>query len=247
MPASDNAPPPARNDGAALLLGLFVALGLTALGYLLSDGLLRFKALDRTVSVKGLSEREVPADVAIWPIKFSETSNDLGGLYAALQSKGELVRVFLLESGFEEGEISLSAPAIVDRKAQAYGDSQRVEFRYAGSTTVTVYTHQVDRARAAMQRLVELGKQGVAISGEEYGARTEFVFTKLNELKPEMVEEATRSAREVAEKFARDSQSQLGRIRTASQGLFSIQDRDGNTPYIKRVRVVSTVEYYLVD
>lgn len=247
MPNPEHPSPSARNDGAALLLGLCIVAGLAALGYLLSDGLLRFKALDRTVTVKGLSEREVPADVAIWPIKFSETSNDLGGLYAALQSKGELVRGFLIESGFGEGEISLSAPAIVDRKAQGYGDQQGLEFRYSGSTTVTVYTQQVDLARDAMQRLVELGKQGVAISGAEYGARTEFVFTKLNEQKPEMVEEATRSAREVAEKFARDSQSQLGRIRTASQGLFSIQDRDSNTPHIKRVRVVSTVEYYLVD
>ena len=232
---------------AAMFLGLFVAAGLAALGWLLSDGLLRFKSLDRTVSVKGLSEREVPADVAIWPIKFSETGNDLGPLYANLQAKGKLVRDFLLGAGFTDGELSVSAPSIIDRKAQGYGDQRAVEFRYSGTATITVYTQQVDRVRIAMQTLVELGKQGVAISGEEYGARTEFVFTKLNELKPEMVEEATKSAREVAEKFARDSQSRLGRIRSANQGLFSISDRDSNTPHIKRVRVVSTVEYYLVD
>lgn len=238
---------PASSVPAALLLGLLVAAGLAALGYLLADGLLRFKGLDRTVSVKGLSEREVPADVAIWPIKFSETGNELGPLYAALQDKGKLVREFLLEAGFEEGEISLSAPALVDKKAQGYGDPRAVEFRYAGSATLTVYTPKVEKVRQAMQTLVELGKQGVVISGEEYGATTEFVFTGLNEIKPAMIEEATKSAREVAEKFARDSQSRLGRIRTASQGLFSIQDRDSNTPHIKRVRVVSTVEYYLVD
>ena len=232
---------------AALMLGTLFAIGLSALGWLLADGLLRFKSLDRIVSVKGLAEREVAADVAIWPIKFSETENDLGALYANLQTKGKLVRQFLLDAGFDDGELSVSAPSIVDRKAQGYGDQRGVEFRYSGSATITVYTKQVDRVRIAMQTLVELGKQGVAISGEEYGARTEFVFTGLNELKPAMIEEATKAAREVAEKFARDSQSRLGRIRSANQGLFSISDRDSNTPHIKRVRVVSTVEYYLVD
>ena len=99
----------------------------------------------------------------------------------------------------------------------------------------------------AMRRLTELGKQGIAIAGEDYGVRTEFLYTALNDIKPAMIEEATRNAREVAAKFAQDSESRLGKIRTANQGLFSIQDRDSNTAHIKKVRVVSTVEYYLVD
>lgn len=246
-PSTPSSPSSRPNVAGAVLLGALIAVGLASLGYLLADGLLRFKGMDRTVSVKGLSEREVPADVAIWPIRFSETNNDLGALYAALQQQGVRVREFLVEAGFGDDEISLSAPSIVDRKAQGYGDQRAVEFRYAGSATITVYSRQVERVREAMQTLVELGKQGIAISGEEYGARTEFVFTGLNEIKPAMIEEATKSAREVAEKFARDSQSRLGRIRSANQGLFSIADRDSNTPYIKRVRVVSTVEYFLVD
>ena len=104
----------------------------------------------------------------------------------------------------------------------------------------------MERVREAMRNLAELGKQQIAVSGEEYG-RPEFLFTGLNAIKPAMIEEATRNAREVAEKFARDADSRLGTIRTASQGLFSIQDRDANSPHIKRVRVVSTVEYSLVD
>jgi hypothetical protein len=237
----------ARSTPAAFTLGLLLAIGLASLGYLLADGLLRFKALDRTVTVKGLAERELPADIAIWPIRFSETDNDLGALYTRLQHNNALVRDFLRRAGFSDEEISTAAPAIVDRKAQAYGNPERVEFRYAGTSTVTVYSGQVGKVRAAMQTLAELGKQGVAIAGEQHDARTEFLYTGLNEIKPAMIEQATKAAREVAEKFARDSASRLGKIRTASQGLFSIQDRDSNTPHIKRVRVVSTVEYYLVD
>ena len=236
-----------RSVPAAAVLGLLLAVGLAALGYLLADGLLRFRALDRTVSVKGLAEREVPADIAIWPIKFSEPGNDLEALYARLQHDGELVRGFLRAAGFDDKEISASAPAMVDRKAQGYGNTNLIEFRYSGTATVTVYTTQIDKVRAAMQHLAELGKQGVAIAGEEYGARTEYLFTGLNDIKPAMIEEATKAAREVAEKFAHDSASRLGKIRTASQGQFSISDRDSNTPYIKKVRVVSTVEYYLAD
>lgn len=240
-------PASAANVPAGFLLGALLAAGLSLLGHQLAEGLVRFKSLDRTVTVKGLAEREVPADVAIWPIKFSETSNDLGALYTALEEKAGLVRRFLEQAGFGDAEISLSAPSIVDRKGQGYGDASRVEFRYAGSATITVYSSRVEQVRQAMQTLVELGKQGVAISGQEYGSRTEFLFTRLNDIKPAMIEQATKAAREVAEKFARDSESRLGRIRTASQGLFSIQDRDSNTPHIKRVRVVSTVEYHLVD
>ena len=151
---------------AALTLGLFLAVGLAALGHLLAEGLLSFKAQDRTVTVKGLAEREVPADVAIWPIKFSEPDNDLEALYATLQRKNALVREYLEAAGFDSGEISTSAPAIVDRKAQGYSGPGQIEYRYTGTSTLTVYSHKVDRVREAMQSLAELGKRGVAIAGE---------------------------------------------------------------------------------
>jgi hypothetical protein len=236
-----------RRSYDAAILGGLVCVGLVLLGAFASQGIVRLRALDRVVTVKGLSEREVPADIAIWPIKFSDAANDLGALSASIQKKNTLVVQFLEENGFGEDEITTSAPSINDRQAQGYVGSQPSEFRYYGSSVITVYSTQVDAVRRAMARVVDLGKQGIAISGQEYDARTEFLFTGLNAIKPEMIEEATKNAREVAEKFAADSQSRLGKIKTAQQGQFSINDRDSTTPHIKKVRVVSTLTYYLSD
>lgn len=237
-----------RSDaGAGLMLGVFIFAGLLGLGYQLADGFLEAKALERTVTVKGLSEREVPADIAIWPIKYNQADNDLVALYAAIERHNGLVVDFLKQRGFADTEISVSVPAIVDRQAQAYGGEQNARFRYTATSGITVYSTNVDQVRTTMNDLVELGKQGLAIAGQDYEARTQFLFSGLNELKPAMIEEATQNAREVAGKFAQDSASTLGKIKTASQGQFSIEDRDSNTPHIKKVRVVSTVEYYLSD
>jgi len=236
-----------KGRSPAFVLGAFVCIGLALLGYFISGGVTRIKALDRTISVKGLSEREVPADIAIWPIKFSEADNDLNNLYSTIQRKNSLIIEFLKKHGFTEKEIFTSAPAIRDRQAQEYGESDKAKYRYSGASAISVYTGKVDAVRNTMQKLVDLGKLGIAISGEDYASKTNFLFTKLNDIKPQMIEEATKNAREVAEKFAKDSKSKLGKIKTASQGQFSIEDRDSNTPYIKKVRVVSTVEYYLSD
>jgi uncharacterized protein len=241
--AEHNAPVTA----GAMVLGVLLALGLGVLGYQLADGLLRFKGTERVVTVKGLAEREVAADTAIWPIRFNAADDELEALYATLERQGALVTRFLTEAGFASEEITQSPPAIVDRRAQGYGNPTAQDLRYAGNVTVTVYTREVERVRQAMRGLTALGKQGIAIAGQDYGVRTEFLYTALNDIKPAMIEDATRNAREVATKFAQDSESRLGKIRKASQGLFSIQDRDSNTPHIKKVRVVSTVEYYLTD
>ena len=136
---------------------------------------------------------------------------------------------------------------ITDRSAQQYGGDNRAEFRYVASRMVTVYSENIEGVRAVMNELPELGKRGIVLTGGDYQSQTEYIFTRLNEVKPEMIEEATRNAREVAQKFAADSQSRLGKIRRASQGQFSISERDRNNPHIKQVRVVSTVEYYLSD
>jgi len=231
----------------ASILGVLLCAGMVLLGYFLSTGALRVKGLDRTVTVKGLSEREVPSDVAIWPIRFSEAENDLGSLYALVERHTGAILDFLKSNGFSEDEISVSPPAIVDRQAQGYVDANKVKFRFASNSTITVYTGKVDTARQAMSKLIELGKQGIVIGAQEYETKTEYLYTKLNTIKPEMVEEATRTARQVAEKFAKDSNSRLGKIKTAQQGQFTITDRDSSTPHIKKVRVVSTVEYYLSD
>ena len=231
----------------AVILGAFLCAGLVSVGLLVSKGALKIKSMDRTVTVKGLSERELPANIAIWPIRFSEADNDLTHLYSVIQEKTDIIVEFLKANGFGEGDISISQPAIVDRQAQGYADSNRIKFRYSASSTVSVYSDKVDAVRETMKKVVELGKRGIAIGGQNYQTKTQFLFKKLNEIKPGMIEEATKNARKVAEKFAKDSNSKLGKIKKARQGQFSINDRDSNTPYIKKVRVVSTLEYYLAD
>jgi hypothetical protein len=229
------------------ILGGCVLVGLVALGWLLGHAALEVKALERTVVVKGLSEREVPADIAIWPLTFQEANADLNGIFEAIQRKNTLVTEFLVGHGIPKEEITIAPPSVTDLYAQSYGDKSHILYRYTGSSTVTVYSSKVDAVRAAMQDVIALGKKGVALSGEGYQGQTQFVFSGLSALKPDMIEEATRNARSVAEKFAADSESQLGRIRSAQQGQFSIENRDSTTSHIKRVRVVSTVEYYLAD
>ena len=236
-----------RNIISAVLLGTLLCVGLATMGLLLSEGIIKFRDMERVVSVKGLSERDMPADVAIWPIRFTEVSNDLSELYGSLESKNDKVNNFLRQQGFKVDEISVSVPAIQDRQAQGFSEEQVRNGRYAGTSTLTVYSNDIEMVRKAMSNLAQLGQNGIAISGQEYDVKTQFLFTKLNDIKPAMIEEATRNAREVAEKFAHDSGSKLGKIKRASQGQFSIDDRDSNTPYIKKVRIVSTVEYYLVD
>ncbi|MEZ5524447.1 MAG: SIMPL domain-containing protein [Pseudomonadales bacterium] len=228
-------------------LGIFTFLGLAVLGYLLGHAAIEHKLYDRSVTVKGLSEREYPADIVIWPIQFTVAGNDIGTLYRDIEQQSKSIRSFLESNGIPAEEISNGTPAITDKSAQQYGNGARPEFRYTAIQTVTVYSQNVDAVRSVMGSLSQLGTQGIVITGDNYQARTEYLFTRLNEIKPEMIEEATTKAREVAEKFAKDSKSRLGKIKRASQGQFSISDRDKHNPHIKKVRVVSTVEYFLSD
>jgi hypothetical protein len=235
------------NKSSAALLGIFIFLGLAVLGYTLGNAAIQYKLYDRSVTVKGLSEREYPADIVIWPIQFNVADNDLGSLYKDIDAKTQSIRTFLEQNNIAPNEITVATPDITDKSAQQYGNNVRAPFRYTAFQTVTVYSKNIDAARAVMGSLSQLGKQGIVFNTNDYESQTEYIFTRLNEIKPEMVEEATREAREVAQKFATDSQSALGKIKHASQGQFSISAREKNTPHIKRVRVVSTVEYYLSD
>lgn len=234
-----------RSGAGILSLGIMIGLGL--LGYLVSDGVQQFKLLDRTVVVKGLSERLVEADTVIWPITFPDAANDLGLLYESIQTKTALVERYLLQHGIDSSAISKNTPVINDLYAQGYSNTQNLPYRYTSTATVTVYTRDIQAVRSAMSSIIDLGKQGVVISGQNYGSATQYLFTSLNEIKPDMVEEATRNARQVAQKFAQDSDSSLGKIKSARQGQFSIRNRDDTTPQEKIVRVVSTIEYYLSD
>ena len=223
-----------------------LAAGMIAGSAILASSVIEFRAMERVVQVKGLSEREVAADSVIWPIKFNDVDNNLTTLVANLERKNEQIQAFLKLQGFSQKEITIAVPQIVDRQA-GYYDPNANQMRYTASSTVTVYSSNVDLVHQAMAKLLELSKTGIAIAGQDYDSKPEFIFSGLNELKPDMIEEATRNAREVATKFAADSDSKLGKIKTASQGQFSITDRDSNTPYIKKVRVVATVDYYLSD
>ncbi|GAU08553.1 SIMPL domain-containing protein [Desulfoplanes formicivorans] len=236
-----------KDHGSALVLGVCLIIGLCGLGYVLGNAALQVKELERTVRVKGLSEREYKADVVIWPIQFTEASNNLEELYESLEAGTAKITRFLENKGVKAGDISLSAPSITDKSAQSYSDSRQAPFRYTAVQNVTVYSRDVPLVRSLMTQLGELGKQGIAFTGGGYDYQTEYLFTQLNQVKPDMIKEATTKAREVALKFAEDSKSRLGKIKRASQGQFSITPRDRNNPHIKRVRVVSTVEYYLSD
>lgn len=222
-----------------------LAVGLALAGLFVYCGFKAFSQRDRVVSVRGLSEREVNADHVIWPITYKMTGNDLQSLYAQIgQAKGTITN-FLTQNGIKKEDVSASAPQIVDLKADRYADPGRIQERYNVTLTITVSTDQVEKARNLMTRTGELLKQGIAISASDYGTNVQYEFNGLNKIKPAMIEEATKNAREAARKFAADSESELGKIKQASQGLFSIDNRDEYTPYIKRVRVVTSVEYYL--
>ena len=228
-----------------ILSATIVALGLVITGFALRSGIVKFKQLDRIVSVKGLAEREVKADKVTWPLIYKELGSDPSEMYSVLETKNAKVVNFLKSAGLVDSEISVNPPVITDRQADNY-NNEIMTFRYKATSVITVTSTNVDKVRQLMRRKTELMKQGIAIVSEEYGDNViSYEFTKLNSIKPAMVEEATKNARATAEKFASDSDSKLGGIRSATQGQFSIDNRDANTPYIKKVRVVSTIEYTL--
>ena len=226
-----------------LIAGVCVAIGIASVGISLKTGIDHFVDRDRVVTVKGLAERNVQADYVIWPVTFRVTGNDLSALYEKAQTQSEEIRNFLISQGIKAQDISQGTPSVQDLHADFYGNNLPPE-RYRMEMAVSVATTDVDTVLKAMVNQSELIQKGVLFT-QNY--RTQFSFNGLNSIKPEMVEEATKNARSTAQKFAEDSDSELGKIRRASQGQFSIYDRDSNTPYIKRVRVVTTVEYYLKD
>jgi hypothetical protein len=234
-----------RPFAPAALLGLLLAAGIALAGYWIGDGLLQARATDRFVTVKGLSERELPANLVLWPIVFNVTADDLIDLQQRVDENVVRVRDFLA-ADFDEAEIGVSTARITDRQAQGGYPQGRPLDRYVAECTVTVRTAKIDAARDAMTRSGELVKQGVALI-RSYEYQTRFLFTGLDAIKPEMIAEATRDARRAAQQFAEDSGSRVGAIRKARQGYFSVEDRDPFSPEQKTIRVVTTIEYFLVD
>lgn len=234
-----------RSVTASVILAVGIAGGFALLGNNISSGIESFVNRDRIVTVKGLSERQVKADRVIWPVGFRELGDDLQDVYGRIEKRKDQVVAFLKEAGLTDAEIEVASPQVTDAQAEMYAN-QKSRYRYSMTQTVTVSSDKVDLVRDLLVRQSDLIKAGVTLVGD-YSWRTSFQFTGLNTVKPAMIEEATKNARASAEKFAQDSGSSLGKIRRANQGQFSITDRDSNTPYIKSVRVVTTVEYFLKD
>jgi hypothetical protein len=236
-----------RNTLAALLLGALVGLGIAYAGFTLAGAVQQVRESQRVVTVKGLAEREVDADLAIWPVTFKDTGEDLADLQRRVDLKRDVVAAFLVEAGFPREELSLAVPRIQDRQAENTGPPGRPAGpRYLEQASVIIRSRNVAAVKKAMDRSGQLVGRGVMLS-QDWEGRPQFLFTGLNAIKPEMIEQATLSAREAAAKFAKDSGSKVGKIRTASQGLFTVTDRDPNSPERKVVRVVTTVEYFLGD
>lgn len=225
---------------------IVLAVGLTALGIQIKQGIDNFVDKDRIVTVKGLAEMEVPANKVTWPLMYKEVGNDLSVLYNKINETNRAIVGFLKKKGIAEDEISINAPEIIDMQAERYNNNP-VSYRYNVTTVITVTSAKVDLVRSLISEQSELLKQGIAITGGDYRYNTQYDYTSLNEIKPQMIEEATKNAREAAQKFAKDSDSELGKIKRAYQGQFSIDNRDANTPYIKRIRVVTTIDYLLED
>ena len=228
---------------------LILAIGLFLAGGAIKSGIVKFKEMDRTVTAKGLCEKEVKADKVTWPLKFKELGNDPAELYDRIENNTQTVVSFLKANGLSDNEISIAPPAMVDQQANMSYSSEQVRYRYKANCVVTVVSKNVDLVRKIVSNQAKLMRQGVTIVSNEYDetSNVTYEFTGLNDIKPEMIAEATKNARKTAEQFATDSNSELGKIKTADQGQFSINDRDQNTPWLKNIRVVTTVVYYLKD
>lgn len=227
---------------------LILTLGIILAGYFIGNMQKTGKQYDRFVEVKGLSEREVDADLAVWPININLTGNELGALRKDIERQNQEVYQFFLDKGFTADDLSMGSTNIEDVKANPYNtNAQYSSFRYMAKTEFTVRTNNIPLLKSALSESLELISKGILIESKNTWRPIVYIFTGLNEIKPPMIEEATKNAREVAEKFAKDSDSGVGGIRNARQGVFSIYDRDENTPEVKVVRVVSTIEFQLED
>lgn len=225
-----------HTSGTAIMIGLIV------LGLFIGKGLKSIAYQDQYVTVKGLAERQVMANKVVWPLPYKCVNNNMQELYNDIEKNKDIILAFLKEGGITDEEIVVSVPNVTDRLAQSYVPDN-LKFRYQAEAVITVISPQVEKVIELMSSQIALMKKGIIISNE-YNYQTEYEYTALNDIKPEMVEEATRNARAVAQKFAEDSDSELGSIKQASQGQFSITS-DETTPQIKNIRVVTTVKYSL--
>jgi uncharacterized protein len=245
--------------GGTALLGILLAVGLIVGGWVLGAQIKATRLSDRYVTVKGLVERKVKSDLAIWPLSYKEAGDDLASVYAKTESDKKAVLAFLDQEGIQSAEIELGVVRVVDTQANEYGTGNRAPHRYIVEQQITVRTSRVDPVAAAAQKTMQLLQKGIVLSGNP-GQGLAYKFAGLNSVKPDMITEATRNARAAADRFASDSGSKVGSIRQANQGVFSILPADqgsdtsepgefaGNSAdssLMKTIRVVTTVQYYL--
>jgi len=233
----------AERGATTVVAGAFVAVGLVLSGFFIGKGFERGRAADRFVTVRGFSEREVAADLVVWPVSFTVTATDLSTLQSRVDEATAKIRAFLTENGFAAEEIGTMAPRVQDRAGQ-YNEARTALDRYLAEAAVTVRTAKIAEVRRGIEQTGKLVKEGVAIV-RSYERDTDYFYTKLEQVKPEMIAEATKDARRAAEQFAADSGATVGSIRNAQQGLFTIEDRDPFSPEFKKIRVVTTVQYLL--
>jgi len=242
------------NIDRATLRATIIAIGLALAGLLAGNGFARARAGDRFVTVKGVTERQVRADLAIWPLRIVGADNDLSAANTKLAASIAGVRQFLVRHGIDTSQVQLADFSVTDANAQQFGPDRKPANRYVIHQTMLVRSNKPDQVLAASQQISELAAIGVVISSgnSEYGSGgPTFVFSELNKLKPEMIADATARAREAATQFAHDSHSDLGGIRQANQGIFEILPRDQapgitqESQIAKIVRVVATIDYYL--
>lgn len=233
-----------------LIYGIVLCLGLMCAGFF--PGYYYFKTYktNNSVVVKGLAEMDVKADLAIWKIKFTVAGNDMLASQKKIEKQLDDVKKFLLSSGFTEDNITVPSLNVVDKLAERYGSDSVPPYRYILTQKVNVKSTDVNLVEKASSDISKLVSNGILFDGNEYSSPVSYLFTKLNEVKPKMLEEATKNAKESAEQFAKASGSAVGKIRKASQGVFSIMPQDdmneSERNFIsKKVRVVSTIEYWL--
>lgn len=223
-----------------VISAFILAVGMAVAGWFVYRGIHQVASKDRAVMVKGLSTRDVQADYVVWPLDFGVRGNDISSLYSELAVIEQSARKFFMEKGFKESEITRGNVSIDDNWAGYY--DRKPEYRYSMRTSLIISTADVERVIANQGCQSELLKKGVIL--QSYDWNTDFQYNGLSELKPEMVQEATQNARAVAQKFTEDAQCRLGSIKQANQGQFSIEN-DQYQPWIKHIRVVTTVSYYL--
>jgi hypothetical protein len=234
------------------VLGLLIGLGLAIAGFFIGRGFIKSKTVDRYVTVKGISERDVIANKGFWAIRFAVTDNELNSAQAKINRDRSIILNFLRTNNISEEFTELQNLSVQDKVANAYNNNFN-QNRYVISQTIMVRSENPSLLEKVSQKVGDLVDQGVVLAGDNYGSgsRPSYLFNGLNQLKPEMIAEATENARSSAEKFAADSGSKIGGIRKANQGVFQILARD-RAPGVyeqnqvnKTVRVVSTIEYYL--